>query len=61
MANLAPTYQRQGRWKEAEELFGQVVETRKKMLGQEHLDILASMADLAMTFLKFSMGLLARF
>ena len=32
MANLASTYWNQGRWKEAEELFVQVMETRKRVL-----------------------------
>ncbi|KAH8698010.1 hypothetical protein BGW36DRAFT_295419, partial [Talaromyces proteolyticus] len=49
-------YWDQGRWKEAEELDVQVMETSLKMLGAEHLDmlmlnteysdILASMANL---------------
>ena len=33
MANLASTYRNQGRWKEAEELEVQVMETRKRVLG----------------------------
>ena len=36
MANLASTYWKQGRWKEAEELDELVMETRKRMLGKEH-------------------------
>ena len=47
MANLASTYQNQGRWKEAEELFVQVMETFKRVLGQEHPSTLTSMAYLA--------------
>jgi hypothetical protein len=47
MANLAATYQSQGRWTEAEELEVQAMETRKRVLGQEHPDTLTSMANLA--------------
>ena len=50
MANLASTYWNQGRWKEAEELDVQVMETRKRMLGAEHPDTLTSMANLASTY-----------
>jgi hypothetical protein len=49
MGNLASTYRNQGRWKEAEELEMQVMETRKKVLGQEHPDTLTSMNNLAFT------------
>jgi hypothetical protein len=35
MANLASTYSDQGQWKEAEELFMQVMETRKRVRGAE--------------------------
>jgi Tetratricopeptide repeat len=38
MANLASTYRNQGRWKEAKELEVQVIETRKRVLGEEHPD-----------------------
>jgi len=47
MANLASTFCYQGQWKEAMELFLQVVETRKRVLGKEHPDTLTSMANLA--------------
>ncbi|KAF2182111.1 hypothetical protein K469DRAFT_587897 [Zopfia rhizophila CBS 207.26] len=50
MYNLALTYWRQGRWKEAEELFVQVVETQKKVLGAEHPDTLVTMHNLASTY-----------
>ena len=50
MANLALTFWNQGRWKEAEELFVQVMETRKRVLGEEHPDTLTSMNNLAFTF-----------
>ena len=36
-----------GRWKEAEELEVQVMETRKRILGEEYLDILTSIHNLA--------------
>ncbi|KAF2689001.1 kinesin light chain 3 [Lentithecium fluviatile CBS 122367] len=39
-----------GRWKEAEDLFVQVIETKKRVLGEEHLDTLTSMANLASTY-----------
>ncbi len=50
MNNLALTYRNQGRWKEAEELNVQVMETRKRVLGLEQPNTLTSMADLAFTF-----------
>ncbi|OCK72871.1 hypothetical protein K432DRAFT_38395 [Lepidopterella palustris CBS 459.81] len=50
MANLASTYIDQGRWKEAEELDVQVMETRKRVLGEGHPDTLTSMANLASTY-----------
>ncbi|KAH8761907.1 hypothetical protein BGZ57DRAFT_992576, partial [Hyaloscypha finlandica] len=33
IANLASIYRNQGRWKEAEDLDVQVIETRKRVLG----------------------------
>jgi hypothetical protein len=36
MGNLAATYLKQERWKEAEKLFVPVMETRKKIVGQKH-------------------------
>ncbi|THX68822.1 hypothetical protein D6D04_10470 [Aureobasidium pullulans] len=50
MANLAATYRRQGRWKEAEELEVSVMEARKRVLGEGHPDTLTSMANLASTY-----------
>ncbi|OCK89829.1 uncharacterized protein K441DRAFT_667189 [Cenococcum geophilum 1.58] len=50
MHNLTSTYWNQRRWKEAEELGVQVIETRKKVLGAEHPDTLAAMHNLAFTF-----------
>ena len=48
--NLASAFWNQGRWKEAEELEVQVMEVRKRVLGQEHPDTLTSMGNLASTF-----------
>jgi UDP-2,3-diacylglucosamine pyrophosphatase LpxH len=39
-----------GRYSESEELFVQVMETRKRVLGDEHPDTLTSMANLALTY-----------
>jgi len=50
MGNLALTYGRQGRWKEAEELEVQVMETTKRELGAEHPQTLFSMNNLAVTW-----------
>jgi tetratricopeptide (TPR) repeat protein len=46
----AMTLYSDGRYKEAEELFVQVVETRKRVLGEEHPDTLTSIANLASTY-----------
>ncbi|KAF2735904.1 hypothetical protein EJ04DRAFT_433983, partial [Polyplosphaeria fusca] len=43
------TYRNQGRWKEAEQLGVQVMETRKRVLGDEHPNTLISMNNLAFT------------
>ncbi|OAP63059.1 hypothetical protein AYL99_02286 [Fonsecaea erecta] len=45
--NLASTYWNQGRWKEAEELEVQVMETSTRVLGAEHPDTLTSIGNLA--------------
>jgi hypothetical protein len=50
MANLALTYNDQGRWKEAEELGVQAMETRKRVLSKEHPDTLLSMYNLTSTY-----------
>ena len=47
----AMTLHSDGRWKEAEELFVQVIETKKRVLREEHPDTLASMANLASTYI----------
>jgi hypothetical protein len=50
MANLASTYSNQGWWKEAEELDVQVMETRKRVLGEEHPSTLTNIDNLAHTW-----------
>ena len=50
MNNLALTYTDQGRWKEAEKLLVQVMETRKTKLGEGHPSTLGSMSNLAITY-----------
>ncbi|KAI4087290.1 MAG: hypothetical protein L6R37_008337 [Teloschistes peruensis] len=47
---VGSTYFDEGRWKEAEELQVQVMETRARVLGEEHPDTLTSMANLASTY-----------
>ena len=59
IANLPSTYSNQRRWKEAEELHVQVIETRKRVLGAEHPDTLASMANLAQIYHSQNQGRLA--
>jgi hypothetical protein len=49
ITNLALTYRNQGRWKKAEELKVQVIETRKRVLGTEHPDTLINMNNLTHT------------
>ncbi|KAL8909884.1 MAG: hypothetical protein Q9171_004797 [Xanthocarpia ochracea] len=44
------TYFDEGRWEEAEELHVQVMQTRKRVLGEEHPSTLTSMANLASTY-----------
>jgi len=46
----ASTYRKQGLWDAAEELEAQVMETRTRVVGQEHPDTLASMDNLASTY-----------
>jgi tetratricopeptide (TPR) repeat protein len=50
MEGLASIYRHLGRWDAAEELLVQVIETRKKKLGADHLDTLTSINNLASTF-----------
>jgi tetratricopeptide (TPR) repeat protein len=49
-ARLWLVYFESGHWKEAEKLAVQVMETRKRVLGAEHLDTLTSIANLASTY-----------
>jgi tetratricopeptide (TPR) repeat protein len=50
MNNLASMYKNQGRWKQAEELYKQVMETRKRVLRQGHPYNVNSMENLALTY-----------
>ncbi len=47
---IALIYHDEGRWREAEELELQVMETMKRVLGEEHPDTLISMGNLAATY-----------
>jgi len=47
---LAVTLCNQGQWKEAEALQVQIMQTRKRVLGQQHPDTLGSMNNLALTY-----------
>jgi tetratricopeptide (TPR) repeat protein len=49
-SKCARTLYSDGRYKEAEELQVQVMQTRKRVLGDEHPDTLTSMANLASTY-----------
>jgi hypothetical protein len=50
MGNLGLIFQKQKRWQEAEELEVHVMEARKRVLGLEHPETLASIANLAHTY-----------
>ena len=50
MTNLTSTFGNQGRWEVAEWLEMQVMETRKRVLGEEHPNTLTSMNNLAFTW-----------
>jgi Tfp pilus assembly protein PilF len=52
MDNLALTYQRQGRLKEAEELRVKEFEVCQRVLGKEHPDTLTSMHNFALIFME---------
>jgi tetratricopeptide (TPR) repeat protein len=56
--NLASVLQSQGRWKEAEKLYPQVIEIRKRLLGAENRDTLMGIAYLATIYL--GQGLLGK-
>jgi tetratricopeptide (TPR) repeat protein len=47
---LAMYYEKQGRWKESEKLFKEIVFARRSALGEEHPDTLASMTNLASAY-----------
>jgi hypothetical protein len=49
MNNVASMYVYQGRWKEAEELFVQVVEMSTRVFGEGHPFTLTSMGNLTST------------
>ncbi|KAH7190668.1 hypothetical protein BKA60DRAFT_613127 [Fusarium oxysporum] len=51
MLRLASTHMHQGQWKEAEDLFVQVIEPFKRVLGAEHPDTLNSMNTLASIYM----------
>ena len=50
--NFALVYGESGYWKEAEKLYVQVMETRKRVLGEEHPDTLKGIVNLASTYWK---------
>ncbi|KAL8744495.1 MAG: hypothetical protein Q9190_003274 [Brigantiaea leucoxantha] len=50
IAEFALAFSEAGRWKEAEELDVQVMETRKRVLGEEHPHTLTNIANLASTY-----------
>lgn len=50
MANLAVTYNTQGRYNEAELLIIQALNLRREVLGEKHPNTVKSMADLAATY-----------
>ena len=50
MANLASTWQQQGRSEEAEKLKVEVLELRKSVLGEKHPDTILAMANLSLTW-----------
>ena len=51
MENLALIHKKDKQWKEAENMFLQVIEIRKRMHGMDHLDTLSSIANLASTYI----------
>ena len=50
MSLLASVFLARGLWVLAESLEAQVMKTRKRVLGEEHPDTLASMGNLASTY-----------
>ena len=49
-SDFALVFSEAGRWKEAEELWVRVIETRKRVLGEEHPKTLTSIANVALTY-----------
>lgn len=43
-------YRDKKQWEEAEELFTEVIQTRKRVQGSDHEDTLSSIAKLALTY-----------
>jgi hypothetical protein len=50
MENLASTYRYEGRWTEAEDLYMQVMEIAKRMLGEAHPTTLKCINNLAVIY-----------
>src|SRR6202034_2977192 len=50
MSRFALVFSENGYWNEAEKLYVDVIELRKRLLGAEHPDTLTSMANLAVTY-----------
>ena len=50
LAEFALVYSEAGRWKEAEQLQLQVMETRKRVQGEKYLDTVTSMSSLIFTY-----------
>ncbi len=50
MSNLAELYRYQGRYSEAEPLYLQALELRKRLLGEEHPDVATSLHNLALLY-----------
>lgn len=53
---MAMTYQKQGRWKEAETLLLQATGAFKRLLGAEHPDTLGRTNALALIYMKHKVG-----
>ena len=52
MANLAATYQKLGKYTEAQKLQMQVLDARNRILGVEHPETLRAMGNIAATYVK---------
>ncbi len=60
MHNLALTYQRQGRWDDAEKLEVEVINARKENLRAYHPDTLTAMNNLALHTLNKEGGMMQK-